>query len=177
MTNKSLDSLGSELKTSDTPNLKPSVEASISSSPASEWLTSLANRMRSQDSDYTVNPLFVVYNERKIYGMDPEFCHDYDWIGEDSGDYTVADARKVKALERYEKTFGQEPSRWTKRYYILVDEFATCAFTREAAEYFIARKARYYERLYIDIDSMCRMPEMVAIEQHLLSFATPVDHT
>ena len=144
--------------------------------PAAEWLTNLANKMRSQD-EYTANPFYVVYNEKKIYGMDPEFCLDYDWINDDGGEYTVADARKRKAIERYEKIFGQEPSRWTRRYYITVDEFVTCAFTREAAEDFIARKGRHYEHLFIDVDSMCRMPEMIAIEQHLLSFATPVART
>jgi hypothetical protein len=138
-------------------------------------LTALADEMRTQDNACTAHPLYVVYNERKIYGMDVEFAEEYDWIDQTSGDYEVADAKKVKALERYENYFCQEPDNWAKRYYIKRDEFVTCAFTLSAANDFIKRKGHDYRngRLHVYVESMYRMPEMIAIEEHLLSFATP----
>jgi hypothetical protein len=135
-------------------------------------LTTIADKMRSQDNACTAHPLFVVYNERKIYGMDSEFCEDYDWIDQEGGDYTVADARKIMVLERYQRHFGSEPEAWAKRYYIKRDEFVTCAFTLDAANEFIKRKHYDYDRLHVYVESMYRMPEMIAIQEHLLSFST-----
>jgi hypothetical protein len=142
-----------------------------------EALTALADKMRTQDNACTAHPLFVVYNEKKLYGMDDEFAEDYDWIDQTSGDYTVADDRKRKALERYENYFGREPESWAKRYYIKRDEFVTCAFTLDAANDFIKRKHYDYARLHVYVESMWRMPEMIAIEEHLLSHATPRTQT
>lgn len=131
-------------------------------------LAHIREQMKTQDNACTAHPIFVVFNKKRIYGMDPEFGDDnYAWIASD--EFLEADARQAQVCDRYERIFGQNPPGWDKRYYVEIDEFVTCAFTRKAAEAFIARKRHDYRLLHIYVESLYRMQEMITVREAILS--------
>ncbi len=133
-------------------------------------LAHIQQELRTQDNACTAHPLYVVFNKRRIYGMDPEFGddHHYEWIDNFSGDFTQADERKKLACDRYERMYGQNPKKWDKRYYVEVDEFVTCFFTLEAAQLFIVKRRGGYNHLHVYVDSLYRNQEMQDIRNALL---------
>lgn len=129
----------------------------------------IRHELQTQDNACTAHPLYVVFNRRRIHGMDPEFGDsNYDWIDSNSGDYVEADEHQKLVCDRYERIYGQSPTGWDKRYFIEVEEFVTCAFTREAADRFVARKYHDYRHLHVYVESLYRMPEMIAVREALI---------
>lgn len=115
-----------------------------------------AERMRTQDNACTANPIFIVYEKERIYGMDPAYADEnIVWI--DSGnDYAEADEKKAKALERYYNYFGTEPRNWTRTAYIDCDKFSTVCFTRQGAEDYINAHKHNLKRPHIYVEHLHR---------------------
>lgn len=134
-------------------------------------LSRIREQLKTQNNECTAHPLFVVLNRRRIYGMDPNYGDETNctWVETANGDYCEADEKKKLALDRYERMFDKEPEGWSKFHYIEVDEFVTCAFTREAAQNFIDHRRRGYNHLHIDVDSLYRMQEMIDVREALLA--------
>jgi hypothetical protein len=131
-------------------------------------LRDLANEIKTQDNAITADPIFVVFEKKKIYicGMDHECADGFDWIDCD-GDPVIR-SESGDETEDYFKLCGYE-----KAYYITVDRFVNAHFTRRSAEKYIRENPHRHSRgkLHIYVDSMWRCPEMIALRNHLLSLA------
>ena len=65
-----------------------------------DQLSVLRTELQTQDNAITADPLFVVFQEEKIYGVSPDYPTDgYTWIGEDDSTVT-ADEDEAKVLEK-----------------------------------------------------------------------------
>jgi len=62
-------------------------------------LAALGDKLRTQDNLHTSDPLFVVFEEHRVYGVGPEYTDDFEWFQED--DHSIAaDSEEVTILER-----------------------------------------------------------------------------
>lgn len=130
-------------------------------------LKALQHELKTQDNAITADPLFCVYQIRRIGGLDPDYSDNYEWYN--SVDCEVADEKKAKALERYSKKFlGAEPKNWRKVYYRDMRQFVTACLTRKGAEEFIRVNGHNMREPFIYVESMWRNEEMKSLRNALL---------
>ena len=134
-------------------------------------LSALREELRTQDNRFTADPLFVVFEEHRVYGVGPEYTDDFEWFQAD--DHSIAaDSDEVKILERL-RADGRPLSiggfDFVRIGYKAVRKFATACFTRKGAEDDIARQGRNLVNPHIYVESMYRNEEMIALRNHLMS--------
>ena len=116
----------------------------------------VAKRMRTQDNACTADPIFIVYEKERIYGLDTSYADDkIVWL-DVYGDYGEADDRKKRALDRYYRMYHQDPEGWTRTGYTDRDRFVTACFTRVAAEEYIKRDGHNLKRPHIYVEHINR---------------------
>ena len=137
-----------------------------------EERATLRDRLLTQDNACTADPLFVVYETERIYGMILGCEDGYCWLRPseaDGGEET--DPEVIAQLDALHDA-GDETTidgEYTRTAYVDRDRFVTLCFTRAGAEDFIARnKHRHKGALRIDVDSAYRNPELKAIRRHLM---------
>ena len=127
-----------------------------------EQLADLANELKTQDNLYTADPIFIILETKKIFGMDPEYTDDFEWFDEDDPDFYFESADGRSDDEMIEAGF-------IKTYYIEHDDFVCAHFTRKAADHYRENNShRHRNPLKIYVDSMYRCREMIEIREHLM---------
>ena len=138
-----------------------------------EQLAALSEELRTQDNAITADPLFVVYDKQRIYGLDIDHAEHYCWLYPDRGDgqSEVADSKMVTRLNHLE-SLGLEPAisgvEYTRIGYVDVDRFVTCCLTRKAAKRFIDRNSHRLRKPFVYVESLDRNSEMIALRNHLM---------
>ena len=141
-------------------------------------LAALREELRTQDNAITADPLFVVYDKQRIYGLDSDHAEHYCWLYPDRGDgrSEVTDSELVARLNHLD-SLGQEPEIAGVQYalmgYLDVDRFITCCLTRKAAKLFIARNSHRLRKPFVYVESLDRNDEMIALRNHLMSGEAP----
>ena len=138
-----------------------------------EQLAALSTELRTQDNACTAEPIFVVYDKQRVYGLDSDHAEHYCWLYPDRGDgrSEVTDHQKVARLNHLE-SLGKEPAiagvEYTRIGYVDVDRFITCCLTRKAATEFIERNSHRLRKPFVYVESLHRNDEMIAIRNHLM---------
>ena len=133
----------------------------------------LRTELRTQDNACTAEPMFVVYDKQRIYGLDSDHAEHYCWLYPDRGDgrSEVADSKMVARLNHLE-SLGKDPKiggvEYTRIGYVDVDRFITCCLTRKAAREFIERNSHRLRRPFVYVESLYRNAEMIALRNHLM---------
>ena len=122
--------------------------------------------IRTQDNRATSDPLFIVQEKRRIYGMDPDYCEDYDWMSEDHE--AVANEIERAGLDALDDK-GVEIKGWEKAYYVDQWEFVTVCFTEQGCEDYIEANGHNLNEPRIYAVSAYRNREMIAIREFLKS--------
>lgn len=122
--------------------------------------------MRTQDNLGTSYPLFIVQQSRRLYGMDPNYVGEYDWLCENTE--LVADDVTASVLNCLDSQ-GMDTEGWHKVYYIDIWEFVTVCFTRLAAEDFIEVNEHRLKNPRVYVETAYRNPEMIAVQELLKS--------
>ena len=140
-----------------------------------EQLAALRTELRTQDNKFTADPLFVVFEEHRVYGVGPEYTDDFEWLQED--DHSIAaDSDEVKILERL-RADGRPLSiggfDFVRIGYKAVRKFATACLTRQGAEDYIACNGHNLINPFIYVESLYRNAEMIALRNHLMSEEAP----
>lgn len=130
-------------------------------------LTAIQHELKTQDNAITADPLFCVYQKRRVCGMDADYSEQYAWIHVDS-DYAEADEKQVKTLERYEKRTGEALNGWRKVYYSEYNQFVTACLTRKGCEAYLDRNRHNLRDPFIYVESMYRNEEMKELRNALL---------
>lgn len=138
-----------------------------------EQLAALRDELRTQDNAITADPLFVVYDKQRIYGLDSDHAEHYCWLYPDRGDgqSEVTDSKLVARLNHLE-SLGKEPEIASVQYarmgYVDVNRFITCCLTRKAARDFIDRNSHRLRKPFVYVESLDRNEEMNALRDHLM---------
>ena len=138
-----------------------------------EQLAALREELRTQDNAITADPLFVVFQEERVYGVSQDYhTNGYTWVGEeDSSVRADDDESKVldKLLEEDDRELSIGGVTFERVWYRTVPRFVTACFTRKGAEDYIARNRHNLTKPYIYVESMYRNEEMIALRNHLMS--------
>lgn len=117
----------------------------------------LKQELKNQDNLSTADPIFVVYDWEKIYGICSDYSDDYKWLLDGEED----DLEEMSEEEAEEK--GYE-----KIYYKKVRKFISAFFTRKSAQEFIDKNAYHWNKPHIYVESLWRNYEMQEIRNYFL---------
>lgn len=136
-----------------------------------DQLSVLRTELQTQDNAITADPLFVVFQEERIYGVSQDYQTDgYTWVGEDDSAVT-ADDDEAKVLDKLLDD-GRDLSLGGVTYqrvqYRIVPRFVTACLTRQGAEDYIACNNHNLTKPYIYVESLYRNAEMIALRNHLM---------
>ena len=129
-------------------------------------LNKLAEELRTQDNDCTADSIYLVQEERIVYGFESQYAEKYHWFFPDDGEYfeVPEDGEGLPLDEDQAEEFGYE-----KAYYNVIHEFKCAHFTLKAAEQYIERQRHNPTNPRVWIESMHRCPEMIAIREFLMN--------
>jgi hypothetical protein len=131
----------------------------------------IGKQIATQDNACTHEPLFVVEEQRRFYGLDPEYASDDEiaWLDED---HAEADAEKRKELEAKWDENDEEPDGWTRTAYVNQWHFVTACLTKEGADEYIRTNGHNHKgKLRVYVHSLYRNAETIAVRAHLLALA------
>jgi hypothetical protein len=120
-------------------------------------IETIAERLRTQDNLCTADPLWVVYQKKRIYGFDPDMCDNNTCYVDECGDECRAEDG------------GEETG------YMDTNVFVSAFFTSQAAKDFIERNRHNLHDPFVDCDSGCRNPEWKEIRAWLAKKDTRFD--
>lgn len=139
----------------------------LKQSPESDAMRKIGELIRTQDNRCTSDPLFIVQQKKRIYGMDRNYFDDYEWLREDDHEH-VADRIERAGLDALDEQ-GEDVTGWEKLYYLDIWEFVTVCFTEQACKDFIAANGHNLNEPRIYASSAYRNREMIAIREFLKS--------
>ena len=131
-------------------------------------LDALSTELRTQDNACTAEPMFVVYQIRRIYGLDPDYTEETAWTHSDGEETDPEIIAALEALDDAGSPTIHDGTAYERVGYIDVDQFVTVCFTRKGAEAFIARMRHRLNNPSIDVDTFYRNVEMIALRNHLM---------
>jgi hypothetical protein len=132
-------------------------------------ITEIAERVRTQDNRITADPIFLVQELERIYGIDTNYDPKIAWLYEDES--VEVDKGKAKRLEnRYEKDGDDNPSGYRRVGYAEEWRYVQPFFTEAAALHYCATKKHHHKgALRVYADSGYPNPEWKAMREHLKS--------
>lgn len=121
-------------------------------------LREVVEQLRTQDNACTAEPLYIVQQEERVYGLDTTWGGPYVWLHSDEA--TEVDAEGSAKLEAaYQETL-QVPEGYTRTGYVDRWEFVTATLTYQAALDYIEHNAhRHRGKLRVFVESGYRNPE------------------
>lgn len=134
-----------------------------------EKLYFMAHAMRTQDNASTAEPIFIVQQRHRLYGIDPDLVDDGEVVWLDCcNDYCEVEGDEAKALEEaYSETF-EVPGEYQRTGYQDDWEFVQPFFTRVGAEAYIVANGHNLTDPRIYVDSAYRNREWQAVRAMLL---------
>ena len=125
-------------------------------------LDQISKNILTQDNRCSHQPLFVVYQIRRIYGFNnPD---NYVWLHDDGFE---ADPEETKSLESDYQKNNFEPLEWNRTGYIDIDVFVTSCFTEEGAKKYISVNGHNLKKPFIHAESLYRNDEMSLVREAL----------
>ena len=134
-------------------------------------LDALSTELRTQDNAITDDPLFVVFQEERIYGVSPNYqTNGFTWIAVDDSS-VMADYDEVKVLDKLldeDRELSIGGVTYERVWYRIVPRFVTACLTRKGAQSYLDRNAHNLTNPYVYVDSLHRNAEMIALRNHLM---------
>lgn len=125
----------------------------------------IAQELQNQDNLATAEPLFLVKQLERVWGVDAGYTDKFAWLDEDNTETgaeldALLDANELKkAAELGYKRVG----------YIEVEAYVTACFTRSAAERYIEENQHNLNHPFVFVDSLNKNHEMIFVRQQLLA--------
>lgn len=135
-------------------------------------ITEIGSLLKTQDNRITADPIFMVQERHRVYGLNPEFSDDCEWRDVDSGDYVPATPEQAPELDRLLSanlpTYIDDVE-FDQIYYTDIWINVQPFFTEAAAQQWISNNQHNYERpLRIYAESAHNNPEWKAIRRWLM---------
>ena len=136
-------------------------------------IAEIGNLLRTQDNRSTDAPLFIVQEQRRTYGFDPQWANDSEiaWLDgcNDSVEATPEEHAKMEAAWQEDE---EEPDGWTRTAYQDTWHFVTACFTEAGCNDYIARNGHNHRgKLRVYADSSYRNEEFRAVRAFLMGLA------
>lgn len=124
----------------------------------------IGERIRTQDNRMTADPLFVVFEKKRIHGMDPSYADATVWVHCDGDEASEEEAKTLEA--KYQET-ATEPEDWTRTGYVDVDVFCTACFTLKGCEDYLLVNRHNLKDPHIYVETLYRNEEMIGVRNWL----------
>jgi hypothetical protein len=136
-----------------------------------EIIQAIADELKTQDNRSTAEPIYVVQQQRRVYGFDPDYTDGTGIVWLNGPDCCEADEKeRVELNAEYERT-GECPVDWMRTCYQDTWEFVQPFFTLKGAESFIEENAHRLTDPRVYVDSAYRNKEWMAIRELLKTVA------
>lgn len=134
-----------------------------------EVLAQSAKDIVGQDNRCTAEPIYLVQQKKRLYGVDPDIvdASEVIWLDADNDCCEVDGEEQAKLEESYQKTFAV-PLKYHRTGYVDQWEFVQPFFTEAAAEAYIAANSHRMGETRIYVDSGYRNYEWQAMRAMLL---------
>jgi hypothetical protein len=135
------------------------------------WLE-MAQEIRTQDNACTAEPIYVVQQRKRMYGIDPDLCDDGEVVWLDCmNDHDEIEAEEAKKLEdTYNETL-EVPENYTRTGYMDTWEFVQPFFTKKGAEEYIEANRHRLTDPRIYVDSAYRNKEWQEVRNRLTQYS------
>jgi len=142
----------------------------------SERLKQLLERLETQDNRATAHPIFLVQQEYRVYGIDPQYCrtrYNSIWVYKDDPEYTYEtedEARKAFSDDEYmhEESFEDK---YEEIFYHTGYQYVCAHFTEAAAQNYIDQNKHNLANPRIYVDSQHRCYEWIETLEAIKSIA------
>lgn len=131
-------------------------------------LAAIGERIRTQDSRITKNPIFVVQQKRRYFGID-----DADQIAWMDDEWDQVDEARAAELEEAFDLDGKKPTGFTRVGYQDRWEYVMPFFTETGAQRYLEENAHNLKEPRIYVESGYRNREWEAIRLFLASLPAP----
>ncbi len=123
-----------------------------------------------QDNRMTDQPMFIVQEKERIYGMSEGHVSDYEWYNHEMADIEH-DEDEIKLLDTLDER-GELPDRVEKAYYIDKWMFVTACFTEQGCKDYLRANGHNHGVTRIYGWHSHRNAEFQAVRNHLMSVTT-----
>ena len=133
-------------------------------------ITEIANDLTAQDNRCTDQPIFIVQQKKRIYGLDPNYCEDIkqvEWRTEDF-EYAADEAESAEMEEAFQET-GDVKDGWMRVVFMDIWEFVTACFTEQGCKDYIAANGHNLKEPRIYAEGSFRNEEWQTVRKFLLS--------
>lgn len=136
-------------------------------------IAEIGRLIRTQDNRATDAPLFIVQEQRRTYGFDPQFADDSEiaWLDgcNDSVEATPEEHAKMEAAWQEDE---EEPEGWARTAYQDTWHFVTACFTEKGCDDYIALNGHNHRgKLRVFADSSYRNEEWRTVRAFLMGLA------
>ena len=136
-------------------------------------IAEIGNLLRTQDNRITDAPLFIVQEQKRTYGFDPQWANDSEiaWLDgcNDSVEATPEEHAKMEAAWQEDE---EEPDGWTRTAYQDEWHFVTACFTEAGCnDYILLNGHNHRGKLRVFADSSYRNEEFRAVRAFLMGLA------
>ncbi len=131
-------------------------------------LEEIGQRIISQDNRHTSQPIYIIFQVERIYGLDPNYADKPIWMHQDGEEANEGETKTCE--EHYEKT-GDELDGWYRTDYVDRDRFVTACFTEEGAKTYLEKNGHNLKKPHIYVDTLWRNDEMIAVREFIMGLA------
>lgn len=124
----------------------------------------IAERLRTQDNRCTADPIYVVQQRRRVYGVDENYTDNFVWVSSDG----EASEEESKRAEKSFQELGEEAEDLNRVGYIDEWVFVTACLTLKGAEDFITAQRHNLTDPRIFVDSGHNNSEWKALRAFFL---------
>ena len=130
-------------------------------------LARVGEQVRTQDNRITSEPIFVVEQQRQVWGVDTDYDHDgFEWL-DDEGPVLPALARRLEKLHR----LGGDTGKYRRLGYRNYWEFVTACFTEQGCKDYLAANGHNLTETRVYVYSGFRNREWIELRAVLANSA------
>lgn len=133
-----------------------------------EQINRIGALIRTQDNRITADPIFVVQQRKRIWGVEVDYTDSYAWLNR-ANDYVEATEVEASGLDAMECA-GNDTGDWEKVGYVETWEFVTACFTEHGCKDYIAANGHNMNEPRIYAASAYRNREFIAVREMLATF-------
>lgn len=127
-------------------------------------MKAIGERIRTQDNRCTDQPIFIVQQKRRIFGIDRDYTDDHAWVDNDGCEITCTE--EIANLEELED--DGHCGDYRKVGYVDVWEFVTACFTEQGCKDYLELNGHNLDKPRIYATSSYRNNEFRAVRDFLI---------
>lgn len=133
-----------------------------------DQIEQIAERLRTQDNRLTEHPLYVVYDNMTIFGVDFDHADRFVWVDDEYREADSETLEDIAQIEGYENEVTLSGASYRRIGIRDERRFVTACLTMEAAKRFIEDNQRHLRNPFVYAESLSNNPEMIAVRKHLI---------